>query len=30
LWHFHVYMYYTPNWLISLNFLHSASVPFLW
>jgi hypothetical protein len=29
LWYFHVYMYYNPNWFISI-FLHSTLVPFLW
>jgi hypothetical protein len=29
LWHFHVYMYYSPNWFISI-FLLSTLVPFLW
>jgi hypothetical protein len=28
--HFHVYMYYSPIWFISSNFLLSALVPFLW
>jgi hypothetical protein len=30
LWYFHVYMYCTPNWLMSSNYLHSTFVPFLW
>jgi hypothetical protein len=30
LWHFHVYMYYNPNWFISSSFLFSTLVPFLW
>jgi hypothetical protein len=29
LWHFHVYMYYNPNWFISSIFLLSTLVPFL-
>jgi hypothetical protein len=28
--HFHVYMYYNPNWLIPSIFLLSILVPFLW
>jgi hypothetical protein len=30
LWHFHVYMYYSPIWFISSVFLISILVPFLW
>jgi hypothetical protein len=30
LWHFHVYLYYSPNWFISYIFLHFTLVPFLW
>jgi hypothetical protein len=30
LWHFHVCMYYNPNWFISFIFLHSTLVSFLW
>jgi hypothetical protein len=30
LWHFHVYMYYSPIWFISSVFLISVLVPFLW
>jgi hypothetical protein len=30
LWHFHVYMYYNPNWFIPSIFLISTLVPFLW
>jgi hypothetical protein len=30
LWHFHVYIYYNPNWFISTIFLLSTLVPFLW
>jgi hypothetical protein len=30
LWHFHVYMYYNSNWLISSIFLLYALIPFLW
>jgi hypothetical protein len=26
LWYFHVYMYYSPNWFISSNFLHSTLI----
>jgi hypothetical protein len=29
MWHFHVYIYYNPNWFISV-FLFSNLVPFLW
>jgi hypothetical protein len=28
-WHFHLYMYYKPNWITSL-FLLSTLVNFLW
>jgi hypothetical protein len=30
LWHFHVYMDYSPIWFISSIFLLSTLVPFLW
>jgi hypothetical protein len=30
MWHFHVYMYYNPNWFISSIFLLSTLVSFLW
>jgi hypothetical protein len=30
LWHFHVYMYYSPIWFNSSVFLLSTLVPFLW
>jgi hypothetical protein len=30
LWHFHICMYYNPNWFISTIFLLSTLVPFLW
>jgi hypothetical protein len=30
LWHFHVYMYYNPNWFIFSIFLHSTLLPSLW
>jgi hypothetical protein len=30
LWHFHVYMYYNPNWFISSVFLLSTLVLFFW
>jgi hypothetical protein len=28
LWHFHIYMYYSPNWFITSIFLPFTLVPF--